>query len=644
MNNVLKIPYKRPLIFPYEKVRPEQMRVAKAISDIIDEQKGRSVIVLKADTGFGKTDGALLGALLSNNVHRVFYTAPRKDLQSQAFQSAQKFVNYNDNWTCSWLRGRGNYPCRLKEGEMCDNCASTMYRPCKMKPKIVENYPDDTKKWFETRRGAIKVLPEEVCYYYGKKADVTMRKNNPDISVFTTHYTIAEAMNAKEIFPADFLVLDEGQHVEGLFVNATAVIFDEGTLKYALDEDYPVTCDIEDYTSIREFLRVIREELRIAKERIQGEIKNAITKSILIKMMKRNELCERLSSAISYLLENWDGSNIVVDSPLVRRRRRQINSLRIRFLDISSVFKEFVNEMVTPNGAIVLMSATMPPENDMKRMLGIDDSDFRFYYMKGKSDWDKKNRPVVLMRGHRLNYKNIDEKKVELFPIIKGIVESVVARDMNIIIHTHTNRLKSFLVDAFYGDPLYQRIISHDLEDTFDCTAESAVASFKSSTGKILISASIGEGSSFDDDICRVQLIMKTPYPDFSDPWVKRKSGQDMTFVSREARLNLEQMIGRIIRNSNDTGITIMLDSAVFMVFQRQKPKGFAWDNLIGYSSSQPISAVNIQQVVDNFIDKGKTNILSNVVNADAVQSVVKHNQINATAISGMGAMLKKGR
>ena len=620
-------------------VRPEQMRVAREISNLIDEQTGRIIIAVKASTGFGKTEGIILGGLLSNHISRIFYTAPRKDLQTQAFQTAQKFIDLNNGWTCNWLRGRNNYPCILKEGETVDNCISTAYRHCKHKPQPVKDYPQDTKHWFETKRGSIKTIPEICCPYYAKKAEVTMRKVNPDITVFTSHYTIAEALSAGEIFPADYLIFDEGRHVESLFVDATAVSFDEGLLKYVFGEDFPISCDVENYASVKNYLSIVKVELQSRVEFILAETKDAMTRNDALRATKRHDVATRLIDSISYLLDNWDGSNIVIDSPRVFRKNRTYNSLRVRFLDISAIFHKFVHEMVTPEGAIILMSATMPSEEELRQILKIDDKgDYRFKYLIGNSDWNKKNRPVVLMRGFRLNAGNIDEKKYEMLPVVKSIVDEVTGRNKNIVIHTHNNRLKEFFVDGFFGD---NRLMSHNVKDVFDCTAEQAVELFKKSTGKVFISASIGEGSSFDDDICRIQLILKAPYPDMTDPWVKRKSTVDRRFMSREARLNLEQMIGRIIRNSNDFGLTIIMDSAVFGLFMTEKPIGFAWDNLMGFSKNEPVSSETILHVVKNFLDNGSAGILNGVAIAQSQKNTEINREVNSRAIKGLGSMMR---
>jgi Rad3-related DNA helicase len=77
---------------------------------------------------------------------------------------------------------------------------------------------------------------------------------------------------------------------------------------------------------------------------------------------------------------------------------------------------------------------------------------------------------------------------------------------------------------------------------------------------KILVGPSLIEGLSFDDDLCRFQIIMKVPYPSLADKFVKAKKDINPAWYSNTTAISILQGVGRGIRNENDWCVTFIFD------------------------------------------------------------------------------------
>jgi len=101
-----------------------------------------------------------------------------------------------------------------------------------------------------------------------------------------------------------------------------------------------------------------------------------------------------------------------------------------------------------------------------------------------------------------------------------------------------------------------------------------AIDRFRASTNGWIIHPSIGEGESFDDEQCRIQLIAKVRYPDLADPLVSLRAGdggmgQKFYFSSTAAYTS--QTIGRGMRSSEDFCETYILDGSFANLYDRNR-------------------------------------------------------------------------
>ena len=98
---------------------------------------------------------------------------------------------------------------------------------------------------------------------------------------------------------------------------------------------------------------------------------------------------------------------------------------------------------------------------------------------------------------------------------------------------------------------------------------DEAIIIFKGKDNKILVGPSLVEGLSFDDDLCRFQIIMKVPYPSLADRFVKAKQTVNPEWYSNTTAISILQGVGRGIRNEKDWCVTFIFDGCFTYLWQK---------------------------------------------------------------------------
>jgi Rad3-related DNA helicase len=92
--------------------------------------------------------------------------------------------------------------------------------------------------------------------------------------------------------------------------------------------------------------------------------------------------------------------------------------------------------------------------------------------------------------------------------------------------------------------------------------------------GAWLIHSSVGEGESFDDDQCRIQLVAKIRYPDLSDPLVSLRAndgGLGKKFYFHSTAAYTAQTVGRGMRHEGDYCETYILDGSFGNLYDQNR-------------------------------------------------------------------------
>ena len=93
--------------------------------------------------------------------------------------------------------------------------------------------------------------------------------------------------------------------------------------------------------------------------------------------------------------------------------------------------------------------------------------------------------------------------------------------------------------------------------------------------GGVLVAPSLTRGLDLPDDLCRVVIIIKAPFPYLGDPQVNKRlhrdQGGSLWYDIQTAR-EVAQMTGRAVRHDTDWAVTYILDATfVKNIWRRRK-------------------------------------------------------------------------
>lgn len=177
------------------------------------------------------------------------------------------------------------------------------------------------------------------------------------------------------------------------------------------------------------------------------------------------------------------------------------------------------------------------------------------------------NRPVVCVPLGKMDRKHQDAEKAA---VMRGV--GVVCdrhRDENVLIHTVSYQLARDVLETVKGAGIWpgSRIHFYTHPSERDATLER----FKD-RGGVLIGPSLDRGVDLPGDLCRVQIIVKVPYPNLGDRRVgerMRGEGGQRWYATETAR-TMVQMTGRGVRSSEDWCVSYVLDAQFLAWWNRE--------------------------------------------------------------------------
>jgi Rad3-related DNA helicase len=161
-------------------------------------------------------------------------------------------------------------------------------------------------------------------------------------------------------------------------------------------------------------------------------------------------------------------------------------------------------------------------------------------------------------------FTKLDESK----PLMARAVYGVIKRhpDERILIHCVSYSLASYLHKTVLNLAANDSSRGHVrllLTYTNSTEKESVLTSYKVNEGSVLFAPSMDRGIDLPDDLCRVQVIAKVPYPNTSDKRinVRLHSPGGQNWYTMHTIRTIVQMAGRAVRHREDYAVTYILDS-----------------------------------------------------------------------------------
>ena len=203
-------------------------------------------------------------------------------------------------------------------------------------------------------------------------------------------------------------------------------------------------------------------------------------------------------------------------------------------------------------GFKVLMSATIG--NPKYFMTAMGSKNVRFNRIKSHFNFDKS--PIYFMPKNRISYKNIEEKTPELARYITNILRK---HDSSGIIHSGSYSLAKRVYGYLPAD-LRRRVV------LYEGSSEKMAALDRLSDEKsnvIVMGPSLLEGIDLKDDLSRLQIFLKVPYPSLGSNFVKEKMNHYPMWYKWAAEIAIEQGVGRSVRSMDDYCVTYFLDGCL---------------------------------------------------------------------------------
>jgi Rad3-related DNA helicase len=208
----------------------------------------------------------------------------------------------------------------------------------------------------------------------------------------------------------------------------------------------------------------------------------------------------------------------------------------------------------------MFMSATIGDPNAFARDCGIN----AFHNIEIPSTFDFTNSPIFYVQDYKLSYK---EKEYTLPKIIELIEYTVrMYAGYRGIIQTGSYQFAKQLYNNV-SQGVRDRLIIYD-----DSTEKkNSLELFKLYPDKILVGPSLIEGLSFDDDLCRFQIIMKVPYPSLKDNFVAAKQKINQEWYSNTTAISILQGVGRGVRSEHDWCVTFIFDGCFTYLMNKSR-------------------------------------------------------------------------
>jgi Rad3-related DNA helicase len=217
----------------------------------------------------------------------------------------------------------------------------------------------------------------------------------------------------------------------------------------------------------------------------------------------------------------------------------------------------FGEEMLWGHGRQwLLMSASIVSADETMRSLG-----FRGDYevVRLGSSFPVENRRVIVKPVGDMGRRREGKDDAA----IVGCIRRILFKHCNdrVLVHTvsydRADRLVRVLRGLFPARPIFAYVTAN--------ARQGALEEYKGTPGSVLVGPSLDRGVDLPDDLCRVQVIMKVPYPHLGDKVVNKRfhsGGEGRVWYTMQTVRSLVQMTGRAVRSKDDYATTYILDKS----------------------------------------------------------------------------------
>jgi len=516
-------------------------------------------------TGSGKTDIAaclLSDYILNKKGGKIDILVPYK-MHQDFWHSVLQMYGRKHGFSVALLKGRGAYYCPIvKSGANISPCAfDPMYaQTCRSRQRC-----SLLKARREIRKSQVRILNWWVFKY------VDLGEDKATFRIFDEAHNLLnlETLVRVEIKKSLLFSLTDDKLLE-IFL---------GWEKNLLKQKQYVKIDLQ--TGL-DFLLELKVRLS-SKESTIAKQMNSNPKAISFDVLRDLKRVTELTSSISDLIENPK----VADLSFFLQKDREKNSTKlvIQPFDIAYIFRRLFR-----GSKSLFMSATIGDGEYLAKLLGMDPN--HCLYLRETSSFQKENHPFILVKEAAKLSTATPEKKKNSFDFLtrqtQPFLTSLYKNHQRGLILAASFELARLMEGIARASGLV--VITHTAGKS-----DKAIKSFiENEKGDVLITPSGWEGISLDDDLARLCLIPKIPFPMMYDPIVQRKVQKYPQFLENDVLISIQQAHGRIQRNSDDWGMTICFDGNFRWLKNKRKKSLEPW-------FSNRVYEVSTEEALDTF-------------------------------------------
>ena len=541
---------------PTFRFRPNQK---EAVASTIDNWlNGTDNVIISAPTGSGKSITALTIAKVLTKYYNMsgYILASDLGLIEQYQRDVEK---YFPDWAV--IKGQQTYTCSV-------NNLNFSSGACKLKG--CKTYNDIKKKFPECSAECPYIIERDkaiassllVCTYsfwliqqniVKAKLEDQAPFNERDFTICDeAHKLVSIVQNhfSPKIHPDDMIkakaVMDEGSDNDTLVDELI-------TIRYKIqqydnnDDVYKYLCEyVEKFPALYDAIDTIKRDISVKTD--NGEHISKDDKQLVYSC---EYLDNHLSSFVDYveIIKTVGVENLVKNYDDSRRDVITFNCINESYLMKKHFHAHCKNKMY--------MSATIGDPNAFARDCAFE----KYDVIDIPSTFDFTNSPIFYVADYRLSYKEKEQNLPKVAELIEATVKMYAGKRG--IIQTGSYQFAKALME-YVSPEVRKRLIMYD--DTKE--KNEAIDYFKYCSDKVLVGPSLIEGLSFDDDLCRFQIIMKVPYPSLADKFVAAKQKLKPEWYNNTTAISILQGVGRGIRNDHDWCVTFIFDGCYSYLMQ----------------------------------------------------------------------------
>lgn len=531
--------------------RGTQLETINQILEAYIDQ-GKTNVVLSAPTGSGKS---IIGAVVADTLHRLIHEESLNQCASFILMGTnvlteQYAQTFDKNKNFILVKGANNYKCDVLSDDVefvgADNCCHR-----------------DMKK---SQDRELISLVENVCVNCEfQKIKRAKHVTNHLITNFS--YFFIDRMFTKQHSRRTITVWDEAHTLNDAFAEHCAIYISESRLAKLSEEmaeqlkftDTKIFNTIQDIKkaivdkkindeNYLEYIEKLQGLYRLAKDRATDLAKSVINSDIKL-YTKLNKLGKRYGDYVSKIDDLLD-----YNYEHIFELNEKLKEVTVKPIFVGQMFQPLINSDFQ-----LFMSATISDKllYDTFEILPEHTA-----FIKMPSAFPIENKKVVFFNIEKLNYATMKDSNVQkkLITACKKLTEKHINENESGIILT-----PSFDVTEMIARQLTVKTFEHKRGTKL---ADVVEAFKKCKSPAVLLSPSMFEGISLDDDLSRFQIFVKAPYASLGEKRTKYIAENHSSYYTLQTILKIIQGAGRSVRHIEDHAVTYCLDTSLSFLWK----------------------------------------------------------------------------